>query len=104
MEAHDLDAQAQFIAQVAREAVDEADAIARHPEIVDVLLELSQEPELLIEQFGDTGPDPASFVQALAEGLTPYRQAPLEEAPELITGLALVAEALQREVPQPFGY
>ena len=45
-----------------------------------------------------------SFVQALAEGLTPYRQAPLEEAPELITGLALVAEALQREVPQPFGY
>ncbi|MEA2364299.1 MAG: hypothetical protein QOD71_3444 [Thermoleophilaceae bacterium] len=100
MERHDLAELAQFIGRVAQEAVDESDAIERHPEIVDLLIQLSELPEVH-ELFGGNGHDPSSFMRALAEGLAPYRAAPLEDAPQLIEGLALVSQALRHEVREP---
>lgn len=99
MEQHEL---ARFIGLVATEAVDESDAIERHPEIIGLLSELSEQPDLN-QLFGGNGHDPAAFVKALAEGLAPYRDAPLIEAPELVEGLALLAQTLRTGAAQPVG-
>lgn len=95
MEQHELAERGQFIGLVAQEAVDESDAIERHPEIIGILNDLSEQPELQ-ELFGSNGHDPAAFVSALAEGLAPYLHAPLEEAPELVAGLAVLGQTLRQ--------
>jgi hypothetical protein len=92
----------QLIAQVATEAVDESDAIERHPEIIDLLNNLADQPTLN-EAFGSNGHDPAAFVRALAEGLEPYRHAPLEDNPELVANLGLLAQRLREHAQQPTG-
>jgi hypothetical protein len=97
MEQQEIAEKAQFIALVATEAADESDAIERHPEIVDVLTDLSHYAEVP-GLFGANGHDPVAFLKALAEGLAPYRTRPLEEAPELVNGLALVAQTLRHGV------
>jgi hypothetical protein len=99
MEMYDWDAKGRFIGQVALEAVDESDAIERHPQIIDVLRELADQPDLN-DIFGGNGHDPAAFVRALAEGLVPYRTAAMEETPELIQGLALLAQKIREHAAQ----
>lgn len=93
--AHDLATKAQWISLVAWEAAEESDAIARHPEVIDVLTDLSQD-EGLDELFGGNGHDPAAFIGALVDGLRPYREEPGEIPAELITGLELVAHTLRQ--------
>ncbi len=89
-----------IIATVATEAVEEPDAIARHPEIVDVLASLSTDAALC-EAMERAAPgvmlDPAAYVQ-LADALGPYRQIPLDDAPELVQALAFLAWVLERAV------
>lgn len=87
--------EAQLVGLVASEAVDEPDAVERHPEIVDVVADLAGR-EGLNALFGSNGHDPAAFVTALAAGLRPYRALPLED-PGLVENMALLAVALRGE-------
>jgi hypothetical protein len=88
--------QADLIARVAYEASEEADAVERHPHVVDVLTGMArdQADELYIA-FGSNGHDPIAFVGALAEGLAPFRTQPLVDEPELVAGLGLVGGTLR---------
>ena len=88
--------EARLLQLVATEAVEEPDAISRHPEVVDVVSALANR-DGLNALFGNNGHDPAAFATALAEGLAPYRDRPLTDAPELIEALALLAVALKGE-------
>jgi hypothetical protein len=87
--------QAQLVGQVAFEAVDEPDAVARHPEVIDVVASLAGR-EGLNALFGGNGHDPDAFVTALAAGLRPYRELPLED-PEIVENMAMLAVALRGE-------
>ncbi|HEY7891054.1 MAG TPA: hypothetical protein VIC05_02485 [Solirubrobacteraceae bacterium] len=89
-----LSQQIKLLELVASEAVEEPDAIARHPDVVD-LVEGLADYDGLSELFGSNGHDPAAFARALAEGLVPYRTQPLTDAPELVEGLAILAAALR---------
>jgi hypothetical protein len=84
--------EARMVAQVASEAVDEPDVIARRPEIIDVIAGLAGRGGL--GDLFDSGQDPDAFVTALAAGLRPYAEAPLED-PEIVENLAILASALQ---------
>ena len=97
MAQRDFAAKGQFIGLVAMEAAEESDAIERHPQVIDVLTDLADEPGLR-DAFGANGHDPAAFVTALAEGLAPYRREPLDEAPELVEGLAFIAGTIREAV------
>jgi hypothetical protein len=85
--------EAQLVGLVAHEAVDEPDAIARHPEVVDVVANLAGR-DGLNALFGSNGHDPEAFVTALAAGLRPYQEMPLED-PGLVENMALLAVALR---------
>jgi uncharacterized protein (DUF2249 family) len=95
MEQNRLTEQTQVVTLVAREVVEEPDAIERHPEIFDVLAELAS-GDNMDGLFGGNGHDPAAFVAALAEGLAPYRTELLDDAPELVEGLGILAAELAR--------
>jgi hypothetical protein len=95
MENNGFAEQAQLVGLVASEAVDEPDAVARHPEVVDVVADLAG-ADGLKALFGSNGHDPDAFVTALAAGLRPYRELPLED-PALIESMALLAVALRGE-------
>lgn len=99
MEQDHFTQQAALIGLVATEAVEEPDAVARHPEVIDVVAGLAEHPDELNSLFGGNGHDPAAFVTALANGLVPYKDEPLDDAPELIEGLAVLAMALRGERP-----
>jgi hypothetical protein len=91
-----LTEQANLIARVAYEAAEEADAIERHPNVVDALSNVVSEHEKqLYVAFGANGHDPVAFVNALAEGLEPYRARPMEDQPELVAGMGLVGQTLK---------
>lgn len=93
---HRLAEQANLIARVAYEAAEEADAIERSPQVVDVLSNIANEQgEELCVAFGSNGHDPVAFVQALAEGLEPYRVQPMEDQPGLVAGMGLVGQTLR---------
>jgi hypothetical protein len=83
---------AELVGQVAREAIDEPDAIARHPEVVEVVAGLAGMPGLN-DLFGGNGHDPDAFVTALAEGLQPYKELPLED-PQVVEDVCHLAAAL----------
>lgn len=85
--------EAELIVRVAQEAVDEPDAVFRHPEVVDAVAGLAGREELHA-LLGGNGHDPDAFVTALAEGLRPYTELPLED-PEIVESLAVLAAALQ---------
>jgi hypothetical protein len=95
MENNGFTQEAQLVGLVAAEAVDEPDAIARHPEVVDVIADLAGR-EGLNALFGSNGHDPEAFVTALAAGLRPYKEWPLED-PGLVENMALLAAALRGE-------
>jgi hypothetical protein len=86
---------ARVLSLAAAEAVGEPDTIGRRPEALDVLDALSTDPSLLsaIESVapGVLGTDPAAEIKRLAEDLATYRDRPLDDAPELIEKLLLVA-------------
>jgi hypothetical protein len=85
---------ARLVAQVAAEAVDEPDAIVRHPEVVDVVAKLAGRDGLR-ELFGSNGHDPDAFVMALADGMRPYQDLLLTDAPEIVEDLSWLAVALK---------
>ena len=96
MQDQGLAEQAGLIARVAYEAAEEADAVERHPQVVDVLSSIASEHgDQLYVAFGSNGHDPVAFVSALAEGLEPYRARPMEDQPELVAGMGLVAQTLK---------
>lgn len=85
--------EAGLVVQVAHEVVDEPDTVARHPDVVDAIASLAGRPGLN-DLFGGNGHDPDAFVSALAEGLRPYTDEPLED-PEIIENIAVLAAALR---------
>lgn len=85
---------------VASEAVEETDAIERHPEVIDALRGLA-DFEDLNDYFGGNGHDPNAYAETLASALEPYTAQPLDDAPELVGSLAFFAWALsERRTPE----
>lgn len=95
MEQAQFDKQVHLISVVAAEAGEESDAVARHPEVIDALNALAG-CDRLNDYFGGNGHNPNGFAAALAAGLEPYREAPLDN-PELVQGITFLAWALQGE-------
>jgi hypothetical protein len=95
MENNGFAEQAQLVGLVASEAVEESDAVARHPEVVEVVAGLAGH-DGLNALFGSNGHDPDAFVTALAAGLEPYKELPLED-PEIVENMATLAVALRGE-------
>lgn len=91
-----LVAKATFIGKVASEAAEESDAIQRNPEIIDVLGEIA-EFQGLNQRFGGNGHDPNAYVAALAVGLAPFREQPMEEEPELVQSLGFLSWVLETQ-------
>lgn len=91
-----LAAKADYIGKVAAEAAEESDAIQRNPQIIGLLGEIA-EFEGLNTRFGSNGHDPKAYVTALAEGLAPYRVAPMEERPELVQSLGFLSWVLEQQ-------
>ena len=94
MSNQELADKANFIGFVASEAADNPGAIAQHPEIVDVLRDLTSVNGFK-ESFGGNGHDPDAYVEALAEALTPYQQTLMDDAPELVVDLGFLAWTLK---------
>lgn len=95
MDQANFNQQVHLVSVVAAEAPEEPDVVARHPEVIEALTALA-EYDSLNDHFGGNGHDPNAFAAGLAEGLTPYRETPLDDNPELIQGLAFLAWALQK--------
>jgi hypothetical protein len=89
--------QARLVGAVATEAIDEPDAIMRHPEVVDAIAGLAGQHGLN-DLFGGNGHDPDAFVAGLADALRPYKAEPLNDAPELVQALNVLAVALRGEL------
>jgi hypothetical protein len=99
-----LTAKADFIGRVAAEAAEESDAIQRHPNIIDVLGEIAQ-LDGLNDRFGGNGHDPTAYVNALAEGLAPYRAEPMADRPELVQSLGFLSWVLEEQrSPEEIGH
>lgn len=96
MENTDITREVQLLREVAVEAVEEPDVIARHPDVIDALNVIAAYRGLN-DHFGGNGHDPNGFAAALAEGLVPYREAPLDDNPEIVQQLAFLAWALEAE-------
>jgi hypothetical protein len=96
MEQQQFKERVQLLRLVAAEAVEEPDVITRHPEVIDALREIAGY-ESLNDYFGGNGHDPNGFAAALADGLVPFRVAPLDDNPELVQQLAFLAWALEAE-------
>lgn len=94
MPSPDTTSPARFLCLVAGEATEEPDTIQRHPEVVDVLLRLAGSaslPAIFERVIPGVVADPAGYVRSLAELVAVYRNEPLDDAPEVVEGLALVA-------------
>ncbi len=96
MSSHDLQADAGLISRVATEAVEEPDAIRRHPEVVDAVAGLAGR-DGLNALFGSNGHDPDAFVTALAAGMRPYQEALLTDDPELVENMGVLGAAMRGE-------
>lgn len=94
MDQAQFDSQVHVLSVVAAEAVEESDAVSRHPEVIDALNALARYDRLNDDFFGGNGHDPNGFAAYLAEALEPYRQSPLED-PDLVHGINFFAWALQ---------
>lgn len=94
---------AQILRVSAMEAVEEPDTIARRPEVIDVLEALARDAQFCaaLARFSDGRvSDPASYLRALSQALIPYRDTPLDDAPELVEALASVAQALAKALDE----
>ena len=96
MERHELARYAAILAVTAREAAEELDAVREHPEVIDVLRELADHDRLGEILDGAVGDDPGAFLQALADGLEPFRERLMDDEPALVEQLIAVAAAVQR--------
>jgi hypothetical protein len=98
METSDITRTASILSLVAIEAAEEPDAIERNPEVVDLLEEAADWNDL-VELFERVIPGvldrPDDFLRALARELAPFRSVPLDDAPEVVLRLALVARVFQ---------
>lgn len=95
MDQAQFDQQVHLVSVVAAEASEESDAVARHPEVIDALNALAGY-DRLNDHFGGNGHDPNGFAASLAQGLAPYRDAPLDN-PELVQGITFLAWVLQSD-------
>ncbi len=89
---------ARLLSIAAVEAVEEVDTITRRPEVLDTLTTLANTPELprIMERVAPgVMSDPATEVSQLADALAPYRERPLDDAPELVERLAFIAWVLR---------
>lgn len=93
---HQLAKHAEILAVTAREAAEELDAVREHPEVVDALRELAEYGGLGEVLNGVPGGDPAGYVRGLADALEPFRHELMDDEPELVERLAVVATAVQR--------
>lgn len=85
---------ARLLRLVACEAVEEPDTIARRPEVIDLLEQLSRDDritstlELVTQGQVD---DPAAYIRAVAQALRPYRDIPWDDAPQLVEAVGFLA-------------
>jgi hypothetical protein len=87
-------AAARLLQLAAVEAVEEPDVIARRPEVIDLLEEMASDERIGVTLERVTQgrvDDPASYMRALAQALRPFRDAPLDDAPQLVEALGFVA-------------
>lgn len=98
METSDITRTASILSVVATEAAEEPDAIARNPGVVDVLEEAADRDDLA-ELFERVIPGvidrPDEFLRNLAGELAPFQSEPLDDSPEIVVRLALVAQVFQ---------
>ncbi|MDA0184114.1 hypothetical protein OJ997_27645 [Solirubrobacter phytolaccae] len=94
-----MDHHARILSTAAAEAVGEPDVIARRPEVIEMLRELASDPELpsaVARVVPEVFANIRGELEQLADELEPYRTEPLDDSPELVERLALIAWALQR--------
>lgn len=94
MDQAQFDRQVHVLSVVAAEAVEESDAVARHPDVIDALNAIAEYDQLNDRYFNGNGHDPNGLASSLAEALEPYKRAPLED-PKLVHGINFLAWALQ---------
>lgn len=98
MQTPDITESSRVLALVAVEAAEEPDAIARHPEVFEVLDELMEWSEIdgLFERvIPGSIPDAVGYLRSVSESLRPFATAPLSDAPEVVEQLALVSWVVQ---------
>jgi hypothetical protein len=93
---HRLATHAEILAVTAKEAAEELDAVRAHPQVIDTLRELASSGGVGEILNGSVGSDPEGYLRDLADALEPYRSELMDDEPELVERLALVAAALQR--------
>lgn len=98
MSTPDMTTTASLLAVAAVEAAEEPDTIMRRPDVIDALEELAEQDDLR-EMFERVTPgliaDPEAWVKSLADSLAPFRYEPLDDAPELVGRLGLLAWVLE---------
>jgi hypothetical protein len=100
MRHHELAAHAAILAVTAKEAAEELDAVREHPQVIDTLRELGDYDRLGDILNGPAGDDPRGYVRSLADDLEPFRQELMDDEPELVERLVMVAAAVQRAAAQ----
>ncbi len=83
-------------ATTAREAAEEMDAVREHPQVIDTLRALAGYNRMGEVLNGVAGADPQAFVSHLADDLEPFRHRLMDDEPELVERLVVVAAATQR--------
>jgi hypothetical protein len=97
MDPASLVATARTLQLVATEAIDEPDVVMRRPGVVHLLGQLANDDEIR-ELLEGVAPgrivDPSAWIAGLADAVAPYRNQPLDDAPEVIEELTLLTAAL----------
>jgi hypothetical protein len=84
---------------VAVEASEEPDTIARRPEVIDLLEELARDDQITstLERVTQGRVDnPAAYFRAVAQALRPYRDAPFDDAPQLVEAVGFLGWVVGR--------
>ncbi len=98
MQMPEMMSSARLLALVAVEASEEPDAIARHPEVIEVIQELADRDDVgaIFERvIPGVVKEPASYLRSLASNLDRFRTEPLDDTPEAVENLALVAWVME---------
>lgn len=92
-------AAARFLRLVAFEASEEPDTIARRPEVIDLLEQLSRDDRIIatLERVAQGQvEDPATYIRAVAQALRPYLDIPMDDAAQLVEALGFLGWVVGR--------
>src|SRR5687768_8219024 len=92
----ELATHATIVAETAREASEELDAVREHPQVIGALRALADDDSVLEALDGSLGDDPAGYLRGVADDLEPFRHELMHDEPELVERLLFAAAATQR--------